>query len=468
MQLFPAAVLIVLAWGSLAFGAEYSWAYAPLMVLASVTGVLGFRAAPGVAFPSVAVLLALGAIVVAVGIQAIPVPRLVRETASSRAPVVDYARLHADAVLQPSPGTSPGRTLSIAPERTVLGLGFLLSLAVLFVGSTRAITALGLRACARGIVALGVVVAFVGLVQSSTRGEDVYGLWRPPKPGAPFAPFINANHFAGWMVMAMSLAMGWLAGGIASALRAVTPGWRNRVLWFASQTASKLLLTAFGVAVMAVATAITYSRGGLVGLTTALVISSAWVSRWKLSAGRRLVSLTCVALVVVVAVSRVDVGRTVADFEGSGLNWGGRQGVWRDAWRIIHDYPLAGTGLNTFGIAMLHYQTAPRGEYFVEAHNDYLQLAAEGGLLLGVPILILLGLFVREVWRRFREKADDERTYWLRAGAVTGLCSIAVMEIFDFTLQMPGAAVLFVVLAAIAIHRPDYLKRRSEERPREP
>src|SRR4051812_15512262 len=110
---------------------------------------------------------------------------------------------------------------------------------------------------------------------------------------------------------------------------------------------------------------------------------------------------------------------------------------------------------------MLHYQTtvAPGGELFIEAHNDYLQLLAEGGLLLGVPILIALALFIREIWRRFREGVDDTRTYWLRAGAVTGLCAIAVQEVSDFTLQMPGAAVLFVVLAAIAIHRPDHVRR---------
>ena len=57
-----------------------------------------------------------------------------------------------------------------------------------------------------------------------------------------------------------------------------------------------------------------------------------------------------------------------------------------------------------------------------------------------MPVLIALALFIREMWRRFRERADDTRTYWLRAGAVTGLCAIAVQELSDFTLQMPGAA----------------------------
>jgi hypothetical protein len=39
--------------------------------------------------------------------------------------------------------------------------------------------------------------------------------------------------------------------------------------------------------------------------------------------------------------------------------------------------------------------------------------------------------------------SDDTRTYWLRAGAVTALIAIAFQSIFDFTLQMPGAAALF-------------------------
>ena len=39
---------------------------------------------------------------------------------------------------------------------------------------------------------------------------------------------------------------------------------------------------------------------------------------------------------------------------------------------------------------------------FKEAHNDYLQLAAEGGLLLGIPALAAIALFTRVVWTRFR------------------------------------------------------------------
>jgi O-antigen ligase len=91
--------------------------------------------------------------------------------------------------------------------------------------------------------------------------------------------------------------------------------------------------------------------------------------------------------------------------------------------------------------------------HYIEAHNDYLQLLVEGGWLVAVPALVLVGLFVWEVRRRFREARDDRTGYWLRLGAVTGLVAIALQEVMEFSLQMPGNAALFTLLAAIAIRR---------------
>jgi O-antigen ligase len=110
--------------------------------------------------------------------------------------------------------------------------------------------------------------------------------------------------------------------------------------------------------------------------------------------------------------------------------------------------------LNAFGTAMLFYQRPGLPAFWQEAHNDYLQLAAEGGLLLAVPVLIVLACFVRQVRNRFRESADDRTTYWIRVGAVTALGAIAIQETADFSLQIPGNAVLFAFIAAVAIHRP--------------
>ena len=125
---------------------------------------------------------------------------------------------------------------------------------------------------------------------------------------------------------------------------------------------------------------------------------------------------------------------------------------------IIRDFPVFGTGLGTYERAMLLYQTKGREVMYAEAHNDYLQIAAEGGLLVGVPViatLVVIGIIIR---RRLVAGDDDPLTYWIRVGAVAGLAGIAAQSIVEFSLQMPGNRVMFVLLLALAMHRPS---RRS-------
>ena len=104
---------------------------------------------------------------------------------------------------------------------------------------------------------------------------------------------------------------------------------------------------------------------------------------------------------------------------------------------------------------MLRYQEFEPSTRTLEAHNDYLQLVAEGGALLAIPAIAALFVLAREIRRRFREGRDDQTTYWLRVGAATGLVAIGLQEIVEFSLQIPGIAALFAVVAAIAIHEEE-------------
>ena len=133
----------------------------------------------------------------------------------------------------------------------------------------------------------------------------------------------------------------------------------------------------------------------------------------------------------------------------------GRTASWKDAWDLWHRYPLAGTGINTFNAAMFFYQQSLPGVHVNAAHNDYLQLLAEGGVLVDLPILAALAAMLLTAARRFREE-PSRSTFWIRAGAAIGILSIAIQELGDFSLQIPGNAVLFAVLCAVLIHRtPD-------------
>jgi len=129
----------------------------------------------------------------------------------------------------------------------------------------------------------------------------------------------------------------------------------------------------------------------------------------------------------------------------------GRLDAWRDGWSVVRDFPVFGTGLNTYPTAMLFYQTPNRTEFVAQAHNDYLQLLAEGGLLVAIPAAIVIFLLARAINRNMRAARGEARGYWIRAGAAIGLLAIGVQEVFEFSLQIPANALLFCTLAAIAL-----------------
>lgn len=461
-QAFQYSTVLLLGWGALAFGGEYAWAYAPLLVLSVTTGALGSLAAV-TPFPSRALIASLCAIGVGLLLQMAPLSSTTLSAISPAAIATDFAGLWAQATMRvPDIVTgATARTLSIAPDRTLLGLAFLAAFAILLIGSARGIGAVGPERIARGIVLLGVVAAMLEMVQRSSGSEMAYGFWSRPFRSAEHVPFINRNHTAGWLVMALSLAAGSFIATSAAGLRAIEPDWRHRLLWWSTPRASAALLIGLGIGVMSIGIVATTSRSGLTCLFVALVTMGAWMTRRYRASSRRVTGAGAIVLILAGTALSGPIDDVLRRFEHVPQDASLRLEVWEDTVGIIQDFPLTGSGLNTYGIAMLRYQTIEDGSRYIEAHNDYLQLAAEGGLLLGIPIVVSIVALVSAVRHRFREAADDTTTYWLRAGAATGLFAIALQSTVDFTLQMPGAAALFVVLAAIAIHRPTHVRRRA-------
>lgn len=117
--------------------------------------------------------------------------------------------------------------------------------------------------------------------------------------------------------------------------------------------------------------------------------------------------------------------------------------------RIIGDFTFTGVGINSYGTATIAYASESLTLHYAAAHSDYLQLAAEGGLLVGIPALAAAAAFVRVLCARVRDGGD---THWLRLGAIAAIAAIALQELVDFSLQIPANATLLAVVAAIAVH----------------
>ncbi|MBW8869120.1 MAG: O-antigen ligase family protein, partial [Acidobacteria bacterium] len=314
-------------------------------------------------------------------------------------------------------------------------------------------SARGPRTFACALVVLGALVATIGIVQQPLSTGKIYGFWIPLDGGTPFGPFVNRNHFAGWMLMALPVTLGLVLGSLSRAMRGVRSRWRDRLVWFSSAEASQLILFAVAAIVMALALVLTMSRSGVTSFALAIALTGAIVARRKWTGGRSGVALAYLGFLVIVVISWV--GADVLASRFSDTDWNelnARRGAWADANDIRSRFPLAGTGLNTYGTATVLYQQHDRTRRYTEAHNDYLQLAAEGGLLLTIPAAVCMIAFAVAVRRRFVDETSA-MSYWLRVGAVTGIGSIALQETVEFSLQMPGNAALFAVLCGIALHR---------------
>jgi O-antigen ligase len=449
MTMYAQVLLVAaLAWGAFSFGAVYPWAYWPLIAAAVPVSLVGLSMGVYNAETPTGLrwlTCSLGAFLIAGLAQLVPVPlRLLGWVSEEAVHVIPRLNLAVAA------GQVSSHPLSIAPSLTRIGLVLFASNALLVLGCARLFSVGGARRVAEGLVVVGVVLALVGIVQKPLFGGVIYGFWTPLKGGTPFGPFVNRNHFAGWMLMGLPMTLGLVCGDIARALRGVKPNWHARLVWCGSPDASKLVLLAAGATVMALSLVLTMSRSGIAAIALAIVIMGGFVVRHQRT-GRRAVAIAYLLVLVVAVGAWAGVDAIASSFARADWNtFDNRRGAWADAIGIASKFPATGTGLNTYGVATLFYQQHDLSKHFDEAHNDYLQLVAEGGLLLSIPAALCVGSFILAVRRRFIEETSTS-AYWLRVGAVTGLTAIALQETVDFSLQVPGNAALFAVMCAIAL-----------------
>lgn len=446
-----AGTLALVAIATLAFGAVYPWAYVPLFA-ACATFALALLVQPKcLARVDRRAVITLGATMGAISLQLIPLPAEVLRTVSPRT----HELLAAYVVGYPAiVSTHP---LSIAPELTLTALAAGIVLAALLIALACAIERGDLTLIIRGLAVLGAFLSIVAIAQKGMSTDKIYGFWVPFEQGLPFGPFVNRNHFAGWMLMAMPLTVGYLIGRSMQAMRHVRRDWRSRLVWLSSREANETILIAFAVLLMALGLTMSMSRSGTLGLIGALGLSGWFVIRGRTaSISRRGIMTGYFLMVAIVAIGWAGVNELAARFSAQDpMTFGNRTGIWKNTFDIARQFPLFGTGLNTYGVSTLFHQTVMPEKHLAEAHNDYLQLLAEGGLLVGVPVALTFFMIVRAIREQLQRVPRESTEYWIRVGAATALVAIALQEIGDFSLQIPANAVMFIIVLAIAMRRAD-------------
>ena len=406
---------------------------------------------PG-ARPSTTLDIAVIASLTAIAFQLVPLPVALRDLLSPHAADVDRA-LRVDVAWAAAAGDRAAAPLTINATATLHSLAKALLVALAFWSARALFERGGVRRTAHRIAWIGLAVSVVAIVERATAPTALYGVW--PVAGArPYGPFINRNHMATWLIIAIPLT----AGACAMRARQTIAASRSRrsaaLDGFADPT---LLWLAASAAIMLVALVVSASRSGAIGIAAGLIAGSALAAA-RLGRGERrwVVIAPVVACVAVVwyAGAAPLADRFLHVAASSSVDR--RVEIWRQTLPIVRDFAATGTGAGTYYTAMLVYQEGNRLFFFNQAHNHYLQIAAEGGILAGVPRALILLAFAVMAWRRLR--ADRSEMFWLRTGALASMVAVAAQSMWETGLVMPANAVLCAVVAAIAVYRTSPLR----------
>jgi O-antigen ligase len=114
-----------------------------------------------------------------------------------------------------------------------------------------------------------------------------------------------------------------------------------------------------------------------------------------------------------------------------------RAQIWRDTVELIKAYPLTGSGLGTYESAFYPFKRVAPMNTVDYAHNDYMQVMAEMGL-----IGFAVGLFfiVRTMQRTLRgavyARSMDQR--YLAIGCIAAITGILLHSFVDFNMYVPA------------------------------
>jgi O-antigen ligase len=221
--------------------------------------------------------------------------------------------------------------------------------------------------------------------------------------------------------------------------------WRARLAAWAEPRRVVLQLA---IVLLAVAIALAASRSSLL----ALACAGGYVAVAAPPGRRRRAPLAVLAAAAVISMVGYGDGQRlllrIDETRSTGM--ANRVAIWRDTLPVIRDFPAAGVGAGAFQTAMRVYQTAPRTYYYNEAHNQYLQLAAEGGALLTVPAAAALAALLAAAGAQLRRRADPLR--WMRVAAAGALVGVAIQSVWETGLTLPANGMLAAALAALLVH----------------
>ena len=292
----------------------------------------------------------------------------------------------------------------------------------------------------------GCAVAAFALLQGISPNGRLYWVRLPRLGGWIYGPYVNHNHYAGLMELLIPIPL---------------------VLSLSQLAPSKeRLAAASAAALMAGTIFLSGSRGGMLALFAELVVLAVVLVKQRRDL-RTAAALAVFLLLVIGLLTWLggdELSQRLATVYGShtDISTDMRFQINRDGLRMFRQRPILGWGLGCFPIAYPQFRTFYTNFFVNQAHDDYLQLLVEMGLLGFGTVIWYLVVLVRKASPKIKNWHSEV------GGAVTlacllGVAGILVHSAVDFNLEIPANAALFYVFCVIAAADPMVVPKRKRK-----
>ena len=281
------------------------------------------------------------------------------------------------------------------------------------------------------VVVVGFVVAMLGILGCVAPNGKILWVRQPPSGAVSFGPFVNRNHFAGYLAMVAPIALGMMIG---------------------IRSREKKTLFGFAAAVMAAAVFLSASRGGVMGLAAGFMAFGLMLVASR-AAKKNFFPLVLVGCVAIGGAAFIGIGPLIS--RGTGFLAGNptdeyRLALWSNTTRLISAFPILGTGLGSFRHVFPIYKTIRAQLLFTHAENDYLQLLAETGIVGFTIGMVFIAMILRNSLRSFKGKRSSY-SRGLMIGLTAALFAMLAHSLVDFNLHVPSNGLLFAIILAVLV-----------------
>jgi O-antigen ligase len=301
-------------------------------------------------------------------------------------------------------------------------------------------------------LAVAVLEALLGIVQAGAAKESIVNLGNPYGGGAATGTYVNKNHFAALMAMALPLLLARWALEVLPVIRRgekLREHPRNADMRLAVRILFSILVVFLLLALL-----LTRSRAGIAcGLVALAMTSIALV--WNAGSTQAKALLIVVAAAALLLGSYVGLTPVIDRFgpEEISLGYEGRAQLASATMRAALDFLPLGSGLGTFADVFRRYQDGRLTGFIDHAHNDYAELFLELGVA-ALAVILLLAIAYAARWRQLMGARRSRTLGFLQVAAGFGMLAVILHGAFDFNFHIPANAIYFSFLAGVFFFTP--------------